>query len=86
MGGYIKIVGGDKYRKGYEYEITDLKEYQSLQHNITNALDKALEEIKASKAKSGLPTDLSVRSETEAEASAKRGSVAHSSSIAEVSH
>lgn len=44
--GYIKIVGGDKFRKGYEYEIVSYEEYSQLQNNIKNALDEALEQIK----------------------------------------
>jgi DNA primase catalytic core len=43
---YIKIVGGDKHRRGYEYEVVDPKEYQLLQQNIKSALDKALEQVK----------------------------------------
>lgn len=43
---YIKIVGGDKFRKGYEYEVINYEEYSELQNNIKTALDKALEEIK----------------------------------------
>lgn len=43
---YIKIVGGDKFRKGYEYEIVSYEEYQALQDNISTALDEALERIK----------------------------------------
>ena len=43
---YLKIVGGDKFRKGYEYEIVSYEEYSQLQNNIKNALDEALEKIK----------------------------------------
>jgi DNA primase len=43
---YIKIVGGDKFRKGYEYEVINYEEYSELQNNIKTALDKALEKIK----------------------------------------
>lgn len=46
MNGYIKIVGGDKFRKGYEYEVVSYEEYQDLQHHIKTALDEALERIK----------------------------------------
>ncbi len=45
--GYIKIIGGNKYRTGFEYEVINQDEYQNLKDNITNALDKALEEIKS---------------------------------------
>jgi hypothetical protein len=43
---YIKIVGGDKFRKGFEYEIVSYEEYQALQNNISTALDEALDKIK----------------------------------------
>lgn len=44
--GYIKIVGGDKFRKGFEYEVVSYEEYQALQDNIRTALDEALDKIK----------------------------------------
>ncbi len=44
--GYIKIIGGNKYKQGYEYEITSRNEYAELTSNIENALDKALQRIK----------------------------------------
>jgi len=44
---YIKIVGGDKFRKGYEYEVVSYEEYGQLQTTIKTALDKALENIRA---------------------------------------
>ena len=43
---YIKITGGNKYRKGYEYQIIKPDEYQQLQQHVKNALDEALENIK----------------------------------------
>ena len=43
---YLKIVGGDKFRKGYEYEVLNYEEYQALEDNIKTALDKALDNIK----------------------------------------
>lgn len=46
---YIKIVGGDKFRKGYEYEIVSYEEYQHLQNNISTALDEALDKIRKNK-------------------------------------
>ncbi len=46
---YIKIVGGDKFRKGYEYEVVSYEEYSQLQNNIKTALDEALERIKNKK-------------------------------------
>ncbi len=44
--GYIKIVGGDKYKQGYEYEITNKDEYNNLKNSVQSALDKALEELR----------------------------------------
>lgn len=44
---YLKIVGGDRFRKGYEYEVVRSDEYEALQANITTALDDALAQIKA---------------------------------------
>jgi DNA primase len=44
--GYIKIIGGNKFKGGFEYEITDKEEYLRLQGEVTNALDKALQAIK----------------------------------------
>jgi len=43
---YIKISGGNKYRKGYEYQIIKPGEYRQLQQHVKNALDEALENIK----------------------------------------
>lgn len=47
--GYVKIVGGNQYKQGYEYELTNKEEYTKLNNSITNALDKALQEIKNNK-------------------------------------
>lgn len=44
--GYIKTVGGDKYKQGYEYEITNKDEYNTLKNSVKTALDKALEEVR----------------------------------------
>ena len=44
--GYVKVVGGDKFRKGYEYEIVNIEEYQMLQANIKTVLDEILAKIK----------------------------------------
>lgn len=44
--GYVKSIGGNKYKGGYEYEITNKDEYSQLQNNIATALDKALQTIK----------------------------------------
>ena len=43
----VKIIGGHPRKKGYEYEITSSEEYKELQDQLSNALDKALEKIKA---------------------------------------
>jgi DNA primase len=44
--GYVKSIGGNKYKGGYEYEITKKDEYNDLKNSIETALDKALENIK----------------------------------------
>lgn len=44
--GYVKSIGGNKYKGGYEYEITDKDEYNQLQNSIETALDKVLQTIK----------------------------------------
>lgn len=48
--GYIKVIGGNPYKQGYEYEITSKEEYANLNSSIQTALDKALENIKAEQA------------------------------------
>lgn len=45
---YIKIVGGNRHKSGYEYEITNAKEYNELNEKLDNALDTALADIKKS--------------------------------------
>jgi len=42
----VKIIGGHPRKKGYEYEIVSKEEYQSLQNQLSNALDEALAKIK----------------------------------------
>jgi DNA primase len=44
--GYVKIIGGNKHKGGFEYEITNKEEYTQLHHSVQSALDKALQEIK----------------------------------------
>lgn len=44
--GYIKIVGGNKYKTGFEYEITDKEEYTRLSSSVQTALDKALDQLR----------------------------------------
>jgi hypothetical protein len=46
--GYIKSIGGNKYKGGYEYEITSRDEYNHLQNNVINALNAALTSIRSS--------------------------------------
>lgn len=50
--GYIRIIGGHKHKTGYEYEITDMGEYDKLSGSIGNVLDQALERIRKNKDKS----------------------------------
>jgi hypothetical protein len=44
---YIQITGGNKYREGYRYKVTNLDEDNSLNISIENALKQTLEIIKA---------------------------------------
>ena len=44
--GLVKITGGNRYKKGFEYEIINVNEYRELQQGIKTALDIALEKIK----------------------------------------
>jgi DNA primase len=44
--GYVKIIGGNKHKGGFEYEITDKEEYTKLHNSVQSALNKALQEIK----------------------------------------
>jgi len=48
---YIQVTGGNKYREGYRYKITNLGEDNGLNNSIGNALQKTLETIKAEYAK-----------------------------------
>ena len=43
--GLVKIVGGNRYKKGFEYEVLDESEYSDLEEKIRTALDIALEKI-----------------------------------------
>jgi DNA primase len=45
--GYIKTIGGNKYKTGFEYEITKKDEYNNLKNAVETALDKALQDLKA---------------------------------------
>ncbi|NJN28512.1 MAG: hypothetical protein HC819_22325 [Cyclobacteriaceae bacterium] len=44
--GYLKVIGGNKYKQGYEYEVSDLEEYERLNGTLLNALEEALVKIK----------------------------------------
>lgn len=44
--GYIKAIGGNRYKQGTEYEISDLEEYERLNQTLLSALDQALIKIK----------------------------------------
>jgi hypothetical protein len=44
---YIQIIGGNKYREGYRYKVTNLDEDNGLNISIENALKQTLENIKA---------------------------------------
>ncbi|MEN9655654.1 MAG: hypothetical protein RL311_562 [Bacteroidota bacterium] len=44
--GYIRSIGGNKFKGGYEYEVTNKDEYNNLQNSVKTALDKALEEVR----------------------------------------
>ena len=43
---YIKIVGGNRHKSGYEYEIINTQEYNQLKETMNNALDAALSDIR----------------------------------------
>ena len=45
---YLKVVGGNRHKSGFEYEIKNVNEYQQLNKSLDNALDAALEDIKKS--------------------------------------
>ena len=61
--GYIRIVGGNKHKTGFEYEITDRDEYTRLTSNVQTALDKALQSIKETESKKQLRGLLTVANE-----------------------
>jgi hypothetical protein len=43
---YLKIVGGNRHKLGYEYEVANTEEYNELKQNMANALDAALSDIR----------------------------------------
>ena len=45
--GYVKVVGGSKH-KGYEYQVSDYKEYESLRSNIDAQLAAIITRLKSS--------------------------------------
>jgi hypothetical protein len=47
--GYLKSIGGNKYKQGFEYEVTNKDEYNHLKASVETALDKALQELKNKK-------------------------------------
>jgi hypothetical protein len=44
---YIKITGGNRFKSGFEYEITATDEYVNLENAVSTVLDKVLEDIKS---------------------------------------
>jgi DNA primase len=50
---YIKIIGGNRYKQGYEYELENQNEYKNLKNKIENTLNKILENLEANVANSG---------------------------------
>jgi len=48
---YIQVVGGNKYRNGYQYKITNLDQDNGLNISIENALRQTLETIKSEHSK-----------------------------------
>lgn len=49
----IKITGGNRFKSGFEYEITATDEYKNLENAINTVLDNVLEEIKQKVSGSG---------------------------------
>jgi len=43
---YIRVIGGNRHRKGYEYEVVKRDEYRKLQEDVKTVLDKALDRIR----------------------------------------
>lgn len=44
--GLVKIVGGNRYKSGYEYEVINVEEYKELSGKLKNALEVNLSKIK----------------------------------------
>ena len=45
--GYLKPVGGERYKRGYEYEVVNFEEYDKLNSGINNVFDEVLANIKS---------------------------------------
>lgn len=45
--GYIKSVGGNRYKRGFEYEVANFDEYSKLSAGISSVFDEILEKIKS---------------------------------------
>jgi hypothetical protein len=43
---FIKVVGGNRYKNGLEYEVSNTEEYKQLESGITTALDEVLNNIR----------------------------------------
>ncbi len=43
---FIKVVGGNRYKSGLEYEVVNTDEYKQLESGITTALDEVLSDLK----------------------------------------
>jgi DNA primase len=51
--GYIKPVGGDRYKRGFEYEVVNFDEYNKLNTSINSVFDEVLDRIKNKNKTSG---------------------------------
>ena len=45
--GYIKPVGGNRYKRGFEYEVANFDEYNKLSAGISSVFDEILDKIKS---------------------------------------
>jgi len=43
---FIKVLGGNRYKSGLEYEVTNTEEYKQLESGITTALDEVLNDLR----------------------------------------
>lgn len=48
--GYVKITGGSRHGKGYEYEVADYHDYHHLQSSIEKKLSEMMEKIRQARA------------------------------------